>query len=156
MRLNITILLLLVASPLIAAERRDVGLTQKGTLIRATVIDSASSRVVILIGGMGGRDESSRVVEQEAETFEAIPQNRRPFRLIVIAVANPDATRLQFPPTGVAYRENADSHALWRWIGIHAPDLVLVAGNEDYGLADALSRNAAGRVAPIPARRVAP
>src|SRR5262249_570130 len=79
----------------------------------------------------------------------------RQFRLIAIAVANPDSARLQFPPMGVAYRENAESHALWRWIGIHAPDQVLVIGNEDFGLADALSKNAVGRVAPIPARRVA-
>jgi rhamnogalacturonyl hydrolase YesR len=33
--------------------------------------------------------------------------------------------------------------------------LVLIAGNDEFGLADALSKNAAARVAPIPARRVA-
>jgi hypothetical protein len=81
-------------------------------------------------------------------------QDQRPFRLLAISIANPDSARLQFPPAGVAYRENSESHALWRWIGIHAPDLVLIAGNEDFGLAEALSQNAAARVARIPARRV--
>src|SRR5207249_11325628 len=68
--------------------------------------------------------------------------------------SNPGAERLQFPPTGVAYRENVVSHVLWRWIGIHAPDLVIVAANEDSGLADALSKNSIAGVGRIPARRV--
>src|SRR5205814_5361407 len=60
--------------------------------------------------------------------------------------------RLQFPPAGVAYRENAESHALWRWIGIHAPDLVIIICSEDYGLGDALSKNDVAGVGSIPAR----
>jgi hypothetical protein len=87
--------------------------------------------------------------------FERIPQDRRAFRLIAIARANPDAQPLQFPPSGVAYREHVESHVLWRWIGSHAPDLVLVAG-ADPGLVDALSRNAVLDVGRIPARRVDP
>jgi rhamnogalacturonyl hydrolase YesR len=39
---------------------------------------------------------------------------------------------------------------LWRWIGIHAPDLVVIAGDSGTGLADALSQNAAGFVGKIP------
>src|SRR5207249_6465468 len=61
--------------------------------------------------------------------------------------------RMVFPPTGVAYRENSESHALWRWIGIHAPDLVIVTG-EDLGLTAALSQSAVAGVGRIPARRV--
>jgi hypothetical protein len=75
------------------------------------------------------------------------------FRLIAIARANPDATPLQFPPAGVAYRERIESHVLWRWIGTHAPDLVLVAGS-DPGLVDALSQHIVIDVGRIPARRV--
>jgi len=151
------IMVLLPASPLVAAEHRDIGLSQKGNRIEGAVIPgpSATSPVVLLIGGITGVDASSRAVEQELEAFEKMPQNRRPFQLIAIPRANPDGERLRFPPTGVAYRENSDSHALWRWIGIHAPDLVLIAGNEDFGLAEALSQNAVARVAPVPARRVA-
>src|SRR4030095_6316035 len=145
------IMVLLPASPLVAAEHRDIGLTQKGNRIEGAIVPgpSATSPVVLLIGGITSVDASSRVVEQELEAFEKIPQNRRPFQLIAIPRANPDAVHLQFPPTGVAYRENSDSHSLWRWIGIHAPDLVLIAGNEDFGLADALSQNPVARVAPV-------
>ncbi len=141
-----------------AAEHRDVGLTQKGARIEASVVAGPSDKAatVLLIGGLAGNDETSRVVNQEIQAFEARRENQRPFRLIAIAVANPDAARLQFPPTGVAYRENSESHALWRWIGIHAPDLVLIAANDDFGLADALSQNAVARLARIPARRVNP
>src|ERR1043166_3660701 len=108
-----------------AAEHRDVGLTQKGMRIDGTVVpaSSPSSPPVLLIGGLAGNDESSRVVAQEIQRFEAMPQTGRPFNLLGIALANPDGARLQFPPAGVAYRENSDSHSLWRWIGITAPAL---------------------------------
>jgi hypothetical protein len=42
---------------------------------------------------------------------------------------------------------------LWRWIGTHAPDLVLVAG-PDPGLVDALAQNVVIDVGLIPSRRV--
>src|SRR5438094_523083 len=138
-----------------AAEHRVVGLTSSGMRIEAAVVSSPSFTVptVMLVGGLGGNDESARLVEQEVRRWEALSQGRR-FQLMAIALANPGAERLQFPPTGVAYRENVVSHVLWRWIGIHAPDLVIVAGNEDSGLADALSRNSVAGVGRIPARRV--
>src|SRR5262249_9118716 len=129
MRLNWILSFLLFATAAFAAEHRDVGLTQKGTLIEAKVVEGSSSATVLMVGGLNGRDDTSRVVDQEVAAFEAMPQSRRQFRLIAIAVANPDSARLQFPPMGVAYRENAESHALWRWLGIHAPDQVLVIGN---------------------------
>ena len=98
-------------------------------------------------------DQSSDAVAREAAAFEQIPQNRRAFRLIAVARANPDAQPLQFPPSGVAYREHVESHVLWRWVGTHAPDLVLVAG-PDPGLVEALSQNVVIDVGRIPARRV--
>src|SRR5437867_1304518 len=137
-----------------AAEHRVVGLTSSGMRIEAAVVSSPSFTVptVMLVGGLGGNDESARLVEQELRRWEGLSQGRR-FHLIVIALANPGAQRLEFPPTGVAYRENVVSHVLWRWIGIHAPDLV-IAGNEDSGLADALSGNSVAGVGRIPARRM--
>jgi len=112
---------------------------------------SASSPSVLLIGGLAGDDTTSADVNREIRDFEAIPQNRRPFRLLAIPLANPDRGKLVFPPTGVAYRENGESHALWRWIAIHAPDLVRIAGSQDSGLAAALSTNAVAGVGRIPA-----
>ena len=127
--------------PLRAAERRDIGLTQKGARIQAFFVEgeSAASPLVILVGGLNGVGGSSRAVEREIQRYEGIAKNRRTFRLIAIPSPNPERSPLQFPPGGAAYRENAESHVLWRWIGSHAPDLVVVAG-EDFGLAQALSQ----------------
>jgi len=156
--MRLTLLLLLLVPVAAAAENRDVGLTQKGTRIEADIIPGASqdSPTVILIGGLAGNDESSRAVVRAREQFQALPQPRRRFRLITIALANPDGVRLVFPPTGVAYRENSESHVLWRWIGIHAPDLVSIAGDNDFGLTAALSENPVARVGSIRAVHVTP
>ena len=121
---------LLLHAVAIAGERWTIGLSTSGAPIEAVVVAgrSASSPTVLLVGGLQQPDQSSDAVAREAAAFEQIPQNRRAFRLIAIARANPDAQPLQFPPSGVAYREHIESHVLWRWIGTHAPDLVLVAG----------------------------
>ncbi|PYS08675.1 MAG: hypothetical protein DMG15_26270 [Acidobacteria bacterium] len=142
--------------PLRAAEHRDLGLSQNGMRIEAGVVrgPSSSAPTVMLVGGLAGKDEAVRMVEQEVRKWEALRQDRRQFQLIAIPLANPGSERLQFPPTGVAYKDNVASHVLWRWIGIHAPDLVVIAGNEDFGLADALSKNSVAGIGRIPARRM--
>src|SRR5438105_3181884 len=101
---------LLLASPLLGADQRDVGLTQSGGRIQATIVGgpSPASPTVLLVGGLGGNDESVHIVEQEVRAFESIRQDHRRFQLIAISLANPDASPLQFPPTGVAYKENAE------------------------------------------------
>jgi hypothetical protein len=146
---------LLLHDVAIAAERWTIGLSTSGAPIEAVMIAgrSASSPTVLLIAGLQGADQSSDAAAREAAAFEQIPQNRRAFRLIAVARANPDAQPLQFPPSGVAYREHIESHVLWRWVGTHAPDLVLVAG-PDPGLVDAISQNVVADVGRIPARPV--
>ena len=138
-----------------AGERWTIGLSTSGAPIEAIVISgrSDSSPTVLLLGGLQGSDQSSDAVAREAAAFDQMPQNRRTFRLIAIARANPDAQPLQFPPSGVAYREHVEANMLWRWTGTHAPDLVLIAG-PDPGLVDALSQNVVVDVGRIPARRV--
>ena len=138
-----------------AGERWTIGLSTSGAPIEAVVIpgNSVSSPTVVLVGGLERPDQSSDAVDRETAAFEQIPQNRRAFRLIAVARANPDAAPLQFPPSGVAYREHSESHVLWRWVGTHAPDLVLVAG-PDPGFVDALSQHIVIDVGRIPARRV--
>jgi unsaturated rhamnogalacturonyl hydrolase len=147
---------LLISSPVAAAEMQDVGLAAKGGVIRAAIVPGASESapVVALLGGLGGEDASSRAVAQAVEAFDKQPQARRRFTLIGIALANPDNSRLVFPPTGVAYRDATESHALWRWIGIHSPDLVLIAGADESSLAHALTENVVGGIGKIPARVV--
>jgi rhamnogalacturonyl hydrolase YesR len=138
-----------------AGERWTIGLSTSGAPIEAVVIagSSASSPTVLLIGGLQRPDQSSDAVAREAADFEKIPQSRRTFRLIAVSRANPDTQALQFPPSGVAYREQIESHVLWRWLGTHAPDLVLIAG-PDPGLEDALAQNIVIDIGRIPARRV--
>jgi rhamnogalacturonyl hydrolase YesR len=147
----------LSVSPVAAAERWSIGLTAGDRPIEALVVagPSTSAPTVLLIGGLAGSDATADVVSQEAAAFEAIPQARRPFRLIALPLANPDGRPLQFPPTGTAYKENAESHVLWRWIGIQAPDLAIIAGESDRGLANALSQSVVGLVGKIPARLTA-
>jgi unsaturated rhamnogalacturonyl hydrolase len=139
-----------------AAEHWSIGLTSNDAPIEALVVPGASesASTVLLIGGLQGADASVDAVRKEVDAFEKLTPARRPFRLLAIPLANPDKATLQFPPTGTAYRENAESHALWRWIGIHAPDLVLVAGEGGQPLATALTDNAAGLVGKIPSRTV--
>ena len=155
-RLVIFILTLLLApSAARAAERWTIGLTTNGSPIEALVAagPSPAAPTVLLLGGINGRDQSTDAVTREVAGFEALPQNRRRFRLLAIPIANPDAQSLQFPPTGAAYREHIESHVLWRWIGTHAPDLVLIVGS-DSGLAVALSQNEVAEVGVIRSRRV--
>ncbi len=142
---------------LLAADTLDVGLTEKGTVIEAVSVPARSPTLptVVLIGGLAGPDDASvRIVRQEIRNFEGIRPDHRRFRLLAIPLANPDHASIAFPPVGIAYRDNPESHALWRWIAIQAPDLVLVAGNQDFGLAEALAQNAVAGVGRIPARRV--
>lgn len=155
---TLAVFLMVVAFPLAvdSADRRDVGLTATGTVIEAVSVPgpTTSSPTVLLVAGLNGRDESSRVVAEEVKRFEGTRPDRRRFRLIAIGVANPDRSPLMFPPPGVAYREHPESHALWRWLGVQAPDLVLVVGDADGGLATALSEYRVAEVGWIPVQRV--
>ena len=145
------------ARPMAAAERWSIGLTANDAPIEAIVVDGASASLptVMLIGGLQGRDTTVDAVTREAAAFEALPQSRRVFRLIALPLANPEGRPLQFPPTGTAYKDNPESHVLWRWIGIQAPDLVVTAGESGASLADALLQTAAGFVGKIPSMVVA-
>jgi unsaturated rhamnogalacturonyl hydrolase len=134
----------------LSAQSWNVGLASDGTVIEALAagdIDAAST--VMLVGGLDGEGTSSNRVREAVESFRALN-----VRLIAIPLANPDGAPLVFPPDGVAYRENATANALWRWIGVHAPDRVVIVGPRDYGLAEALSGTAVIGIGRIPAERV--
>src|SRR5438552_1329099 len=150
--MNLSTLLLISAAPaaLLGADRMAVGLTRTKKIIEASAVPSASRDVptVLLIGGLDGDENSVRVVTRELDSYTA-----RTFHLLAIPRANPDKVRLAFPPAGRAYKENPESHYLWRWIGMQAPDMVVIAGENDGGLADALSHNVVAGVGRIPARR---
>src|SRR5690348_15496145 len=93
---------------LAAADRIAIGLTAAGAPIEAISVPN-SGPTVIIIGGLDG------------QATQIDPPKK--FQVLAVSQANPAKARLVFPPTGTAYRENAESHYLWRWIGTTAPDL---------------------------------
>jgi rhamnogalacturonyl hydrolase YesR len=151
-----TLPFLFLLLPVAAADKIYVGLSQSGVRMEALSVPgpSTNSPTVLLIGGLSGTDDSVQVIAQEVREFDGRKMSSRPFNLLAIPLANPDGSRLMFPPTGVAYRENPEANALWRWIGIHAPDFVLIVGSQYSDLADALSENVVAGVGKIPARIV--
>jgi len=152
-RASIVLLTCLLALPLRAAEVFDLGLATSGTRIDAMAVAARREpvRTVLIVGGLSGADASVTAVRKAVAEFER--RRERDVQLLAVPLANPDGAALEFPPTGVAYRERSESHALWRWIGAQAPDLVLIAGDDDAGLAAALGEHAAAEMGRIPARR---
>ncbi|MDQ6701431.1 MAG: glycoside hydrolase family 88 protein [Acidobacteriota bacterium] len=149
-------LLLTVSSALLGADRISIGLTASKTVIGAITIPAPSDRRprVLLIGGLAGNDASVKIVQFEIARFESGAAKRRKFHLTGVALANPDKVHLVFPPSGQAYRDNPESHYLWRWIATEAPDLVLVVAPDEFHLARALSQEIVAGVGRIPARIV--
>ena len=146
-------LVMLLAQPLHAADLFDIGLAASGARIDAVAVDAraADAPTVALVGGLAGEDSSSAAVRAAVAAYEQ--SGERELRVLAVPVANPDGSALEFPPTGIAYRDNPESHTLWRWLGTQAPDLVLIAGDDDFGLAAALGAEAVADMGRIPARR---
>jgi unsaturated rhamnogalacturonyl hydrolase len=144
----------LLAASAFAADAVDIGLSTSGARIQGMIVEGPAPNglTVALIGGIAGGDASVERVRGAARNFEKLGPTQRAFRLLAIPLANPDGTALEFPPTGVAYRENPEANALWRWLGVHAPDLVLIVGEQDFGLANALAQNTVAGVGSIPAQ----
>lgn len=149
------IALVALALPAHAAETVPVGLAANGQRIDASVVRAADPEAptVLIVDGLDPADARPTSLSRWVEVFDALSPEERRFTLMVIERRNFGGSGLTFPPTGTAYRDNVVSHVLWRWIGIRAPDLVLVQGDSS-GLAEALSTNAVGGVGRIPARRV--
>jgi unsaturated rhamnogalacturonyl hydrolase len=127
------------------AERVPAGITAGGAPIEAWSVTAGKvdAPKIILVG-------DSKTVRQEIQKYESLAEPRRKFD--VMAVVLPGNAKLVFPPTGDAYRDLPESHSIWRWIGLQAPDLVLVEGDDSTGLAAALSQNVVAGVGRIPAR----
>jgi rhamnogalacturonyl hydrolase YesR len=135
-----------------AAEVFDIGLAASGAEIHAMAVTIAArdAPTVVLVGGIHGEDASAAAVRAAVAAYES--RARKPVNLLAVPLANPDASPAVFPPEGVAYREHAESHALWRWLGGQAPDLVLIAGSDDAGLGEALRTQSVAGMGRILAR----
>jgi hypothetical protein len=99
---------------------------------------------VLLIGGLDGSQTSVDAVIDAVNWFygsEAAAPLRKQFSLSAAPIANPDGWALRqgpknasggdpttgYPPQGPAYHDaqKPEVQYLWRWIGMHAPDLVV-------------------------------
>jgi unsaturated rhamnogalacturonyl hydrolase len=136
----------------LSAETDDIGRTATNATINARVIDAtlASAPTVVLLGGIEGDGTSTIAVRQVVDAYAK--RRVRPIRLLAVALANPVRVAMRFPPTGVAYREQFEAHALWRWLASQAPDLVMIAGSVDAGLIAALATQPIADTGTIPAR----
>lgn len=139
--------------PAHAADVFDIGLSASGGQISAEAVAAGrpNAPTVVLIGGLHGDDASSKAVRAAVTAYER--GRSKPVQLLAVPLANPDGSAVQFPPAGTAYREHPESHTLWRWLGAQAPDLVLVAGEDDAGLTEALGGQKVADMGRIPARR---
>src|ERR1700735_5525049 len=145
-------LIALIARPLVAAEVFDIGLAAGGARIDAVAVPARakSAPTVGLGGGLHGEDGSTAAVRAAVAVYER--SHNRAVNLLAVPLANPDGAVLMFPPQGVAYREHAESHVLWRWLATQAPDLVLIAGEDAAGLEEALNSQKVADMGHIPAR----
>ncbi len=139
-------------TPAAAADTFDIGLASSGSRIDALAVAARSSAAptIVLIGGLHGEDGSAAQVRAAVAEYER--RGSRRVNLLAVPLANPDGVALAFPPTGVAYREHAESHVLWRWLGAQAPDLVLVAGDGDADLIESLNTQKVADMGRIPTR----
>lgn len=134
----------------------EVGLSSNRTVIRAQGITTGSqpAPTVLYLAGLAGETDASDRVRSILISYSQLDEQNRPVNLITIPIANPDAEALTFPPGGRAYSENPVANALWRWIGIHAPDLVIIAGEDEAGLGRALASESVAGIGSIPVRRL--
>lgn len=172
------LILMPAAAPVLSAEppamiRTALGVTRSGTPIPCLITDAdldpgSPKQRILIVGGLDGRAESVQAVAQAVETFFKDPQAAQTAALSAVPNARPDASGaggvepVTFPPAGNAYLqpENDSAHYLWRWIGMHAPDTVILVAEPGDATAASLAK-ALGETAPchtgtIPCAVVAP
>lgn len=128
--------------------RSAIGVTRRGTRIDLFLqnddVDLQTKKTrLLLIGGLTGERPSVDAVLETLRWFHdenAAHDFRGRFTLSAIPCANPAALQaaggaaenpdltLGYPPTGQAYHHEGqpdEGSYLWRWLGMHAPDLVI-------------------------------
>jgi rhamnogalacturonyl hydrolase YesR len=164
----LSVLFLSVALAPADEVRSALGVTRQGMSIDALLVPeslapaSAKPRV-LLIGGLDGRAESVAAVTATLQALRADAKIGPRVAVSAVPNARPDASALapSFPPAGEAYLkpETDVAHYLWRWIGMQAPDLVLIvaaAGDASAAsLAKALGETAPCGMGTIPATVIA-
>ncbi len=134
-----------------------IGVTRNGVAIPAFLtngmldVRSEQTRILFVSNAAPDSAVSKRLVSDWHDFCVARPiaSTQNKVELGLVPFANPDqfgtasntaassksadSWSSGFPPTGSAYndKQNSERHYLWRWIGMLAPDLVVVVGESD-------------------------
>ena len=133
---------------LVPSASCQVGLTSAAKPIPCIREAAANKPSIAIIGGLDGSAVNAELIGKEVASAKGS------YSLLAVPVANPEKAALQFPPQGEAYAKNTESHYIWRWLGVHAPDQVIIVGADPAHLAEALSSHKVAGVGRIPARVV--
>ncbi len=115
--------------------RSNLGVTGQGTAIACVYhqedldLHTKKTRILLVAGFQNGAGADAALdalnwfyTSEEAKLF------REKFSLSAVPLVNPNNTSPpQFPPKGDGYnsQQNTEAEYAWRWIGMHAPDLVV-------------------------------
>lgn len=127
------------ASFTVRAQTTAVGMTENRQAIHAHVVPahvSAAPRVIV-VGGLSDDAVSVDAILAGYAAWQS--ESRRLLEMTFVPDANPDDAALQFPPGGIAYEDDWTGWSLWRWLGLQAPDHVIIMGKDEYGLGPALA-----------------
>jgi rhamnogalacturonyl hydrolase YesR len=140
--------------------RSAIGVTRSGATIRCQLdSDDLNPNLkkprILVIGGLDGRKESVEAATRAVETFHQGPKQEAAALISLVPDVRPglqageEVSPMQFPPAGNAYNqpENDVAHYLWRWIGMQAPDRVILVASAGDASATSLAR-ALGEVPP--------
>jgi len=109
------------------------------TAVPAQISDAPS---ILVIGGLAGDRASSNTVMIGFEAYVNEVENF--LDVTFIGAANPEGERLSFPPPDPAYTGHWTAWSLWHWIATHAPDAIIIMGDDPHGLGAALANGIAG------------
>lgn len=136
--------MLLLAGVQAQAQTMVVGMSEEQSRIGAYDVPAqiGDAPRVLVIGSLSGDAASANSTRAGYEAYVNEPENF--LDVIFIPGANPDYKDLRFPPQGAAYADDWTSWSLWRWIGLHAPDGVVIMGADKYDLGQALEQGIMG------------
>lgn len=121
-----------------------IGMNAQSVPITSISVPAKNSNAprVIVLGGLSGDKAGTQLVRNATEDYANTADNQ--LDVVFVAAANPDGAPLLFPPNAPAYATNWTAWSLWRWLQSEAPDVIVIAGNDDYELGAALARDTAG------------
>ena len=124
-----------------------IGVTRTGAVIQAIITEddlktNSIKQRVLLIGGLDGSSNTTKAAVTCLSEFYSRPESAREgIALSIIAGGNPWGINNKtigdngaggnpargYPPQGEAYLSptNPETQYIWRWIGMHAPDLAI-------------------------------